>query len=228
MTKLKTVSILSLFVFVFTVILSGCVNYEQKTKLNADGSGTMTVHYWAKMSAFSMGTTLGKFEFDESKAKDKYKSGNTEVKSVTVTDKPEDDSTKHVTVELSFKDITKLSDAKGFDGIKPTWKETSDGMELKYSVPKDTANSKQMGASDYKIIYEFEMPSEVVSTNGQKDGQKVTWTKSLSDLSNDIDMTCVVKKSGGKTCGIFGIIGATLLIGLAYYTQRNKKRTYSK
>ena len=227
MTKLKSFTILSLLVFVFAVIITGCVNYEQKTKLNADGSGTMTVHYWAKMSAFSMGTTLGKFEFEESKAKEKYKSGNTEVKSVTVADKPEDDSTKHVTVELSFKDITKLSDAKGFEGLKPTWKETSDGMELKYTVPKDTANSNQMGASDYKIIYEFDMPSEIVSTNGQKDGQKVKWTKSLSDLANDIEMTCVVKKTKGKTCGIFGIIGAAMLIGLAYYTQRNRKKNKS-
>lgn len=220
----KLFSILASFLILTALYISGCVNYEQSTKLNADGSGTMTVHYWTKMSNFSMGTTIGKFDFEESKAKSNYTSGNTEVKSIKVEDRPNEDSTKHVTMEISFKDINKLSDATGFQGTKISWKESTDGMELKYTLLEDTSASKTMGASDYKVTYTFDMPSEIVSTNAtKKEGQKLTWNYTVADLGKDIEMTANVKKAKGKTCGIFGMVMAFGLIGLAYYSKRKKK-----
>jgi hypothetical protein len=226
-TNLKVFTLLGAFIFVLAVYLTGCVNYDQKTVLKSDGSGSMKIHYWTGMKNFSMGTTLGKFEFDETKAKGNYTSSNSEVSSIKVEDKL-DDSTKHVNLELTFKDINKLSDAKGFEGVKATWKEETDGMKLTYTLLKDTSASGNMGASDYKITYEFEMPSEIVSTNGTKDGQKVKWNYTVADLSKDIDMTCVVKASGKKLCGIIGLIPAVFIIGLAFYTQRNRKRATNK
>lgn len=211
-------------IIIFAVVyLSGCVNYDQKTVLKADGSGSMQIHYWAKLSSFSMGKTLGKFEFEEQKARDNYTSTNTDVTSLKVEDDFKD-SLRHVWIDLTFKDLNKLPDAKGFKGVTPSWKETDDGMELKYIVMKDTSAAGNMGSSDYDITYEFDMPDEIVSTNGKKDGKKVTWNYKVSDLKNDLNLTAVVKKDKGKTCGIFGFISAMGLIGLAYYTQRNIKR----
>lgn len=221
--RFKLMSVLTAFVFAVSIYLVGCVNYDQKTTLKEDGSGSMKVHYWSSMKNFSMGTTLGKFEFDEPKAKDKYKSSNTDVTSIKVEEKL-DDSTKHVYIDLTFKDINKLSDAKGFESAKVTWKEVPDGMELKYTLLQDTSAAKQMSASDYKVTYEFAMPSEVVSTNGTKDGQTVKYSYTLADLGKDIEMTTVVKKAKGKLCGIIGMAMGTLLIGFAYYTQRKKKK----
>jgi hypothetical protein len=220
----KLLTFLFSFILLAAFLISGCVNYDQKTTLNADGSGSMKIHYWSKMSNFSMGTTLGKFDFDEKKAKENYTSGNTDVKTVKMEDKL-DDSTKHVNVELSFKDINKLPDAKGFKGVEPSWKEGKDGMELKYILLKDTSASKNMGADDYTVTYTFEMPSEIISTNAtKKDGKTLTWEYKVSDLGKDIEMTANVKKEGGKTCGIFGAVIGFGLIGMAYFTQRNRKK----
>jgi hypothetical protein len=221
--RFKVTAVFAAIIFAFSVYLAGCVNYDQKTTLKDDGSGSMKIHYWSSMKNFSMGTTLGKFDFDEAKAKVKYSSSNTEVTSIKVEDKLED-STKHVNIDLTFKDINKISDAKGFDGVKATWKEVSDGMELKYTLMKDTSAAKQMSASDYTVTYEFTMPSEVVSTNGTKDGQTVKYSYTLADLGKDNEMTTVVKKSGGKLCGIIGMSMSTLLIGLAYYAQKRRKK----
>ncbi len=221
----KLISALFSFVVLAAFLISGCVNYDQNTTLNTDGSGSMKIHYWTKMSNFSMGNTLGKFDFDEAKAKSNYSSANTDVKSVKMEDKL-DDSTKHVYVELTFKDINKLTDAKGFSEVKPSWKEGKDGMELKYILLKDTSASKNMGASDYTITYTFEMPGEIISTNAtKKDGKTLTWDYKVSDLSKDIELTAVVKKEGGKKCGIFGAVIAFGIIGLSYYTGRNRKKT---
>lgn len=222
----KLFSIFTIFILFFALYLAGCVNYEQKTTLSGDGSGTMSIHYWTKISNMSMGTSVGKFDFDEQKAKDNFTSSNTEVKSVKV-DENLNDSTKHVRLELSFKNINEIDRAKGFSGEKASWKESADGMELKYTLLKDTTASGQMGASDYTVTYIFEMPSEIVSTNAtKKDGKTLTWEYKVSDLNKDIEMTANVKKAKGKTCGIFGIIPAVILIGLAYYTQRNRKKSF--
>jgi len=218
----KLFSVLGAILFLTSVYFIGCVNYDQNTTLNSDGSGSMKIHYWTKMSNVT-GTTLGKFDFDEAKAKQNYTSPTTDVKSVKMEDKL-DDSTKHVYVDLTFKDINKLSEIKGFSDIRASWKEGKDGMELKYTLLKDTSAANQMGASDYKVTYTFEMPDEIISTNAEKkEGKTCTWEYKVSDLGKDIDMNAVVKKAKGKTCGIFGFISVFGLIGLAYYTQRNKK-----
>lgn len=203
-------SILVMIAFYF----AGCVNVEQKTTLKQDGSGTMKVHYWTKMSNLTSGTEVGSFSFDEAKAKTNYTSSNSEVSGVKVEEKLAD-STKHVTVDLKFKNINDINSAKGFDKVKASWKEGKDGMDFSYTLAKDTSNAKNMGASDTKLDYEFEFPSEVIRTNGTKDGQKVKWGKTLADLKEDIDMTATVKNEG-KKCGLFGM--EFPLLGLAAMT----------
>jgi len=220
--RFKLMTVFTAFIFTALIFVAGCVNYDQKTTIKEDGSGTMKIHYWSNMKNFSMGTTLGKFEFEEPKVKDKYKSSNSEVTSIKVEDKL-DDSTKHVYIDLSFKDINKLKDAKGFEGVNSSWKEVTDGMELKYTLLKDTTAANLFNASDYKVIYEFTMPADIVSTNGTKDGQTVKYSYTLGDLTKDIEMTTVVKKPKGKLCGMFGIVMSTMLIGLAFYRQRKKR-----
>jgi hypothetical protein len=221
MKKFNTNNFLFIIIlFTSAVIFTSCVNYEQKTKLNEDGSGSMKIHYWTSMKNFSMGSTIGKFEFEESKAKEKFTSKNTEITKIEAEEKL-DDSTKHVKIELNFKDINKLTEAKGFENITSSWKEVSDGMELKYTLQKDTSAASGFDAGNYTITYEFEMPNEIVSTNGIKDGQIVKFSKTTADLKEDIDMIIVVKKSKGKVCGLLGFISAALFISFVYFKQKN-------
>jgi len=177
------------------ILFPGCVHYDQKVILREDGSGSMKLHYWSSMNSFTMGNTLGKLEFEELKAKDKYTSDNTEVTRFRIEDQL-DDSTKHVYIELNFKDINKLNDAKGFESTRVSWNNNSNGIELKFIVLKDTAASKQMRSSSFNVTFEFEMPSEIISTSGTINGQTVKFTYTLADLVKDLEMTTVVKKTG--------------------------------
>ncbi len=199
----KKLFLFSSILIVFAFYLAGCVNVEQKTTLKQDGSGSMKVHYWTKMSNVKSSTEVGSFSFDEAKAKTNYTSSNCEVSDVKVEEKLAD-STKHVTVDLKFKNINDINSAKGFDKVKASWKEGKDGMDFSYTLAKDTSNAKNMGASDTKLDYEFDFPAEVIRTNGTKDGQKVKWGKTLADLKEDIEMTATVKNEG-KKCGLFGM-----------------------
>ena len=215
----KKVMLFASVMVLFAVYLAGCVNVDQKTTLKQDGSGSMKVHYWTKMSNVKSSTELGNFSFDKDKAKTNYTSSNTEVGDVKIEDKLED-STKHVTLDLKFKNINDISSAKAFEKVKASWKEGKDGMDFTYTLLKDTSNAGNMGASDTKLDYEFDFPAEVLRTNGTKDQQKVKWNKTLADLKNDIDMTATVKNEG-KKCGLFGMeLPLIMLAGLAVMSIR--------
>ena len=209
------------------MFFSGFVNYDQKLLINTDGSGNITIHYWTNLSNILTGKATGKFEFEEQKARDKFTSSNTKIEKIKFEDK-QGDSTRHVYIDLTFNDIGKLAEAKGFGNINISWKETSDGMELRYILLKDVTIASDTNAKNYKLNYEIEIPGEIVSTNGKRDGQKVVWEYTAAELVKDLPMIVVSKKSKEKTCGIFGLVAAVLIIGLFYFTQRNKKRLIEK
>ena len=203
---------------------TACVNVNQKTTLNSDGSGTIKLEYWAKMTNLKSSTELGSFSFKEETAKKNYTSSNSEVTSFKMEDKL-DDSTKHVYMDIKFKDFNNLTSAKGFEKTKSSWKEGKEGKDFMFTLLQDTSNAKTMGSSDYKLTYTFEFPGEVIKTDGRKDGKSVVWEKTLADLKKDVEMTATVKDEG-KKCGLFGIemplvfaLGMTLLEGL----KRKKK-----
>jgi len=212
-----------LLVFVFALGLAfyftACVNVNQKTTLNSDGSGTIKLEYWAKMNNLKSSTELGSFSFKEETAKKNYTSSNSEVTSFKMEDKL-DDSTKHVYMDIKFKDLNQLPSAKGFEKTKASWKEGKEGKDFMFTLLQDTSNAKTMGSSDYKLTYTFDFPGEVLSTNGRKDGKSVVWEKTLADLKTDVEMQATVKDEG-KKCGLFGFempvifaLGMTFIAGI--------------
>ncbi len=222
--KLSNKMLLALFtVLTLGFYLSGCVNLDQKTVLKDDGSGTMKVKYWTKSSNVTSDELAG-FGFTEAKAKANYSSSNTEVSDIVVKKNATTDSTTEVSLNVKFKDFNKLSDAKAFSKIKASYVKGKDGMDFKYVLLEDTANSKQMGMNEYKLTYEFDFPGEVINTNGKKDGKVVKWENTVADLKDDIEYTATIK-SGGK-CGLFGLeLPIIILFGISVlYTAKRRKK----
>lgn len=222
-TFFKSASLIALTIII-AFYFSACVNVNQKTTINNDGSGTMKLEYWAKMKNLKSSTELGSFSFKEDKAKQNYTSSNSEVTGIKIEDKL-DDSTKHVIIDIKFKDFNALTSAKGFEKTKASWKEGKEGKEFNFTLNQDTANAKSMGSSDYKLTYTFEFPGEVLQTNGRKDGKSVTWDKTLADLKKDVEMTAMVKDEGGKKCGLFGIeMPLIFAFGMMFLTLAGRRK----
>jgi hypothetical protein len=218
--KFLPLVIISIF---FSLYLSGCVNVDQKTVLKSDGSGSMAIKYWTKSSNVT-GEELGVFGFTEEKVKANYTSPNSEVSDIKIEKNETTDSLIKVSLNVKFKDLNKLSDAKSFSKIKSSWIKGKDGMDFKYTLLQDTSNANTFGASDYKLNYEFEFPGEILSTNGKKDGTKVIWNKTVADLKEDLDFTATVKAA--KKCGLFGIeLPVIFIIGMVSMVAiRNRRR----
>jgi len=204
----------------FLIFISGCINLEQTTKINDNGSGTIMLHYWTKNSNLTMGDELGGLSFTEDKVRQNYSSPNTTVISVYI-ENTDDDSTTHVKLNIQFQDLNRLSEAPGFSKIRPGWSKGNNMMEFSYVIEKDSVNVA--GMNDNILEYKFEFPDEVVSTNGIKDGNSVTWRKPLSDHKENIEMIATVR-SKGKVCGIFGFDFLIILSGLFFVSTGKRTR----
>jgi hypothetical protein len=190
--KNKTLLLLIL-ILTISFYLTGCVNVNQKTTIYKDGSGIIKLEYWTLISNVKTTEEIAKFTFkSEDDIKAAYSSQYVEVTSVKMEDNLED-STRHVFVEMSFKDFNLLNTAKGFSSIQSAWKTVSDVIEFKYVIPQDTANANIMDAYNYKLFYEFEFPDDVISTNGRKCCKNIYWDKSLADLKKDLEFIAMIK-----------------------------------
>ena len=209
--------------FINALLFIGCINYEQETHLNTDGSGSVTVHYWAKENNV-MWLSSNKLGFDESKIREQYKSPNITVKDVKV-ELDTKDSTKHVRVNLDFKDINKLSEVSGFKDNTIKWEDKGEAYVLTHTIKADTS-AGGFGMNEYTLTYTYHMPADVISSSATKtDGKTLVWKHNLSQLANDIIMTATVKKSSGvggntTTIIIIAVLAIVVIGGILFLTRR--------
>jgi len=194
-----------LIIFLMSVVLfSGCVNLTQKTVINFDGSGTMTLNYATKTNNLSIGDNVGGFYFSESKIRETYTSENSEIKNLKI-ENSEKDSLVTVNLELSFKDFNKLNSAKGFARTESEWKAENDIYKFKFYILKDSINASIPGMDNYNFKYEFNFPGLVSETNGTRDGNRnVVWEIAVSQFKNNVELNAIIEKEKGG-CGMFGI-----------------------
>jgi len=182
---LQSVSLMIVFVFCF----SGCINVIQKVKLNEDGSGTMSIRYWTESSNV-LGDELSGFGFSVEKVDSNYTSANSEPSDIRIDKDITVDSLSVVTLNLMFKDINKLSEAIAFKKIKTSF---VNGKEFKYVLLQDTVNAKGFKINEYLLYHEFELPGDVIYTNGNINENVVCWKNSIVDLMYDIEMVAIFK-----------------------------------
>lgn len=213
---------LSFILLISAFTFFGCINYEQEVTLHLDGSGSMKIHYWAKENNV-MWLSNNKLAFDESKIKEQYKSDNVIIKNVKV-DSDQKDSTRHVRVELEFKDITRLSEVSGFKDMKITWEKKGDSKVLMHVLKADTSISG-FGMEEYTVTYKYHMPSEVIASNATNpDGKTLIWNFHLPELKNDVTMTATIKEATGfnSTFVIIIVAAIVIIIVVVLYKRRMK------
>jgi hypothetical protein len=211
-------------IFILTAVaLSSCINMEQKTVLNPDGSGTMQIHYWTHNSNITAEEVIG-FGFTDYTVKKNYTSENSEPTDIII-ERIEADTTTHVRLNLKFRDIERLPEAKSFSKIRAEWDlDEKDGThKLTYILLQDSINALSPGMNEFNLVHEFTMPGEVLETNGNQSGSTILWENTIADLINPVFMNAKVQVSDqnvptGKSCGLFGmelpILGFLILLVL--------------
>jgi uncharacterized lipoprotein YehR (DUF1307 family) len=220
-------TLLGSIILIVVIGLFGCLNYEQTVKLNADGSGSIKIHYWTKESNVS---SISKVSFEENEIKtnqyapEVVKSAKVETHQPTQTDT---NVTKHAYIEFEFKDINKLDKTKGFKDNTIKLEAKGDMMVLTHTIAKDS-NANNMGMDAYLLKYEYEFPGkpENVDSKGKVDGTKITWELKYSELgSRDFVMTAAFKKgAGGMSTGVIIAIVVVVVIIIVVVVMMSKKK----
>lgn len=241
MSKLKLpINILFIITLAY---FTGCINVNQKTKINKDMSGEMVLHYWSPtnyvdIGDINMGDDIAGYSFMDSEIKKKYSSGNMEITNMRRV-LSNADTTTHIEINIVFKDINKLPESNGFANIEVSYLKGKDGMDFRYFIPKDTSIRKNYVNDINTLEYIFEFPDEVTSTNGtiesttnekgEKINNQVRWKFQLLDhATEDFELTATVKDSF-SICGMFGIeLPVVFLFGMVLLNSKRILRKKNK
>ena len=168
---------------------------------------------------------MGNYGFTEGEAQTNFTSENTEVKSVKIFN-DKDKGMTHMVLEIDFKDINKISEAKGFSDIRASWVETDSGMVFQWVILKNLAQLNLIGELIY--IFTFDGANTIISPNGAIKDNTATWALNTknTDFTKDVILTATVKSDKkNKSCGSAGIeLPIVILFGLMIsYSFRKSK-----
>jgi len=224
-------------VLVLSLLIAGCINYEENVELNKDGSGKMTMHYSIAQQLYSMmqmGQDSGEkkdempFKFKESEIRADLAAPGVTVDKIE--SKAEGDQ-QHFFVNVSFKKITDLNQTKSFSKMKFVWKEEDKKIVFQQILEgeKKNAESNPMGdqmasamLGNAKFVFKIQLPGKALpapDTNGaiQPDGKTVVWEYPLLEASKGQTMTAKFESGGFSlpvSLPVIAAIGGGLLISI--------------
>ncbi len=224
---------------VLAVLVAGCINYEEEITLNADGSGTMLMHYSIPQQLHAMmemgGQDTGQdkseempFKFKEAEIRADMNAPGVTVEKVE--SKAEGDQ-QHFFVNVSFKKLTDLNKTKPFQKMPFQWKEEDKNVTFQQTLegekkkPEDNPMGDQMASAmlgNAKFTFKVKLPGKALpapDTNGtiQEDGNTVVWSYPLLEASKGQVMTAKFKKGGLNlpfTMPVLAAIGGGVLISI--------------
>lgn len=249
--KLQKVFVIKIFiVLLFTAISSTSYSgiIYQTMNLKDDGSGSIKLNYNNSNSVLRQNNfILANFPFSEKLAQDFFKSPNSTVKTAKL-DFRISDSTYFMTIEVDFKDINKLNQAKGFSNVRVLWTGSDSGAVFTYSLLPGLSVPKFFETQSYIVNFE----STVKSSNGVVKDKEVTWgSRSIknTDFSKDVNLIATTtakipvvtsasepNKSGNspsntsaeekkeKSCGLFGFELPLILLAGYVFSLTSKRR----
>ncbi|MGD8718711.1 MAG: hypothetical protein PVH29_07800 [Candidatus Zixiibacteriota bacterium] len=190
-------------------VVAGCISYQQNTKFEADGSGTLTIDTW--MFYFDDEPTGGQGTDPEAEAPTTAADSLTGdlgapfegVEGVTIEDQWEkvegegDERQTHSHLVLSFDKIGTLNGTGAFENQEMSFEEKDGKYVFLQTIineheedPKEvTPESKELARAlfeGYTFTYSVEMPGKITETNGTvgEDGRTVTWEWPLYDFAS--------------------------------------------
>jgi hypothetical protein len=201
--------------------LQGCLNYEQKTTLEENGSGSMEIHYWMSERMF-MWMKDGTLAFNEDSVRKQYDIEGITIQSARTVSEAED-STLHVWVELAFDDLTRLPECKGFKDLTFLWQREGDVFRFEQGIPMAN-NAEDSFLDDFAFTYTYVFPGTIRECDADTiDGNRAVWVFPLSKLNADVRLTATIEASSGRSVyWVMGVIAIVLLLVLLTIRLRRK------
>ena len=229
-------------------LLSGCIDYHEKMKINEDGSGEITFAVGISESLFNLGDKSGDLNnFDESKVRKNFES-KPGIKLIG-TRTYSSDGEKWIEIQLSFNNLEALnavakdSSEQAMLGNSTLTKDSNGNLvftktltnKSNQSQSDSTSNEASKGMMEmmfgkYKWNYELTVPGKIISTNAEQSNidhntNTVKWSLSMASLSEPKILTVTFQKAGlsNLTLIILAVIAVVILAILFLFRIKNKK-----
>jgi len=234
----KTLIVQFTILFLFIPIFLGAMNINQVVFLKKDGTGSLTISYFAKESEVKEKNFLiGNFPFQKEKLDEYFGTKNTKIYSSSIEKNAKDNSSLQVTVTITFGSITHLSQMKAFSGVNISLNQTDTGKVFRNVITPDfiTTNSLE------NVYINFKYDEDIKSTNANaREGKNINWFSPKEFTAKKNNLTFWVNLGGGtsknenvksnedkeKSCGLFGIeLPLIVLLGSALmFNQRRRSK----
>lgn len=227
------------FILFFSFFYLGAISIYQTSTINSDGSGTLKLTYSAPESDVKANNNIiGNFPFTPELIKQYFASANTVVNNPLVYKDKNNANLLVATVTVDFKNINKLSDAKGFSEMNISYNENTNKIGKLFRWVIQPSQAKLVGIMDLNLTFECD---SLNSSNGIVKGKTITYYKDSKkiDFTKEVVMSATVYTSGKttsvtsnkepgsepKSCGLFGFeFPALLIAGMIFsYSYKLKK-----
>lgn len=246
--NMKTTRVLVIS-FLLLVLLSGCVDITQELTINSDGSGSISIDQGISKSVLDMGGDQGSVFNDLKKLETDLRADST-FKNIRVEEYTQDEMV-HYKLSADFTNLDAMIKAFGQANLgTPVSLEKLDNGNYRFRQEISPANlggesmnandqaSKEMVKSLFKDRFwtlRITVPN-IVSTNGQRNGNQVEWKIPLADLMTSSEASVMELefslKSGVNNLALYLLIGggifllAALVLLIVILTRKKQPQGY--
>jgi hypothetical protein len=215
-----------IFFTALTVLtLTSCLNIVQDVTIYPDGSGTMQINYWMKVSDTSSVATILKLEiFNPDSIKKEFSSNFVKILDVTVFSDTTD-STIHSAISLSFKHIDSLNTIKALTQSRFLLEDGASGQKVFSQFIAPITTGFGIDGNKYRVTYNYNIRGEIITHNATSiSGNNLTWSYTLSEIGHGktISVTFKPYKLKETPYWIYILAGLVLLV-VIFFLLRKKK-----
>lgn len=211
---------------VIPLILSGCLNYTQEVSFNLDGSGSMKIHYWMKVSDPDNQLAVEQLGlFNKDSITSQFTSPYMEIEEIEVYSDTLD-STSHVKIELNFVHIDSLNLTSPFSDANFSLKDGAEGQLIFSQFIAPIATGFGFDGSEFVVKYIYEFPGEIIVHNATNiDGKKLVWAYTVSEIGKGktISVTYRPYKLKETPWWIYALSMTVLVIVIIFLFRKRRK-----
>lgn len=191
-----------------------------------DGSGSMKIHYWMKVSDPANQLAVQQLGlFNKDSITSQFSSTHMEIKDIEVYSDTLD-STSHVKIELEFVHIDSLNLTRPFSDANFSLKDGAESQMIFSQFIAPIATGFGFDGSEFMIKYIYEFPGEIIVHNATNEqGKKLIWAYTVSEIGKGktISVTYRPYKLKETPWWIYGLSMTVLVIVIVFLFRKRRK-----
>jgi hypothetical protein len=215
-------------IIILVSFFTGCLDYQQDTRINKDGSGNMIIKYWKKMPDSTQALKLSANDtimFNKDSIRAFYTSPYIKIEDISVK-KDSTDSLEIATIKISFASVDSLNKTRAFDNYKFSYTDGAPKQKIfSQEIPASTVLGVGLYDSTTTITFRYVFSGEIITDNatGRKQDTLI-WKYKLSDLSSQKTISVTIRpfKLDSTPIWIYWLAGGVLLIVFIFLIKKKK------